>query len=152
MSSLFTDTIRKTGGTLGTDIRIKNTSVYESDGGTSVTQNLVQGLIKVWVNFQGDASSISPRDSLNVGSLTDNGTGNYTVTYSNNMSNSGYCVVATSRDGGGYNDVMNVNSCTDSTFSSSQVELFCTNTNSDGSGNANDTNAPLWAVAHGDLA
>ena len=90
MSSLFTDTIRKTGGTLGTDIRIKNTSVYESDGGTSVTQNLVQGLAKLWVNFQGDASSISPRDSLNVGSLTDNGTGNYTVTYSNNMGNTNY--------------------------------------------------------------
>ncbi len=40
MSEIFVDTIRKTGGSLGTDIRIKNTSVYESDGGTSVTQNI----------------------------------------------------------------------------------------------------------------
>ena len=56
MSSLFTDTIRKTGGTLGTDIRIKNTSVYESDGGTSVTQNLVQGLAKVWCNMNASSS------------------------------------------------------------------------------------------------
>ena len=39
MSEIFVDTIRKTGGSLGTDIRVKNTSVYESDGGTSVTQN-----------------------------------------------------------------------------------------------------------------
>ena len=47
MSEIFVDTIRKTGGTLGTDIRIKNTSVYESDGGTSVTQNLVKAVSKV---------------------------------------------------------------------------------------------------------
>ena len=51
MSEIFVDTIRKTGGTAGTDIRIKNTSVYESDGGTSVTQNLVQGLVKSWCKF-----------------------------------------------------------------------------------------------------
>ena len=56
MSEIFVDTIRKTGGSLGTDIRVKNTSVYESDGGTSVTQNMVQSLqafymhwsIKMW--------------------------------------------------------------------------------------------------------
>ena len=150
MSSLFTDTIRKTGGTLGTDIRIKNTSVYESDGGTSVTQNMVQGMSKWWCSVTQSGNSV--HDSFNVSGTTDTGTGRTQYGYTNNMSNSGYCVVATSRDGGGYNDVMNVNSCTDSTFSSSQVELFCTNTNSDGSGNANDTNAPLWAVAHGDLA
>ena len=150
MRSLFTDSIRKTGGTLGTDIRIKNTSVYESDGGTSVTQNMVQGMSKWWCSVTQSGNSV--HDSLNVSGTTDTGTGRTQYGYTNNMSNSGYCVVATSRDGGGYNDVMNVNSCTDSTFSSSQVELFCTNTNSDGSGNANDTNAPLWAVAHGDLA
>ena len=44
MSTLLTDTIRKTGGSLGVDIRVKNNSVYESDGGTSVTQNMVQSL------------------------------------------------------------------------------------------------------------
>ena len=150
MSEIFVDTIRKTGGSLGTDIRIKNTSVYESDGGTSVTQNMVQGMSKWWSSVTQSGNSV--HDSLNVSGTTDTGTGRTQYGYTNNMSNSGYCVVATSRDGGGYNDVMNVNSCTDSTFSSSQVELFCTNTNSDGSGNANDTNAPLWAVAHGDLA
>jgi len=90
MSEIFVDTIRKTGGSLGTDIRIKNTSVYESDGGTSVTQNLVQGLAKCWVQFDGTAGSISPDDSLNVASLTDSATGNYSVNYSNNMNNADY--------------------------------------------------------------
>ena len=94
MSSLFTDTIRKTGGTLGTDIRFKNTSVYESDGGTSVTQNLVQGLAKCWVKF--DPSSLSGTgttgvgDSFNLTSMTDNGAGNHTITINNNMSSANY--------------------------------------------------------------
>ena len=72
MSNIYVDTIRKTGGSLGTDIRIKNTSVYESDGGTSVTQNMVQGLIKVWNNFDGTASGAASADSFNVSGMTDN--------------------------------------------------------------------------------
>ena len=47
MSTLLADTIRKTGGTAGVDIRVKNNSVYETDGGTSVTQNMVQSLLQV---------------------------------------------------------------------------------------------------------
>ena len=82
MSSLFTDTIRKTGGSLGTDIRIKNTSVYESDGGTSVTQNLVQGINKAWVNFNG-TGTIATRDSFNVASLVDDSTGDYQINFTN---------------------------------------------------------------------
>ena len=86
MSNLYVDTIRKTGGSLGTDIRIKNTSVYESDGGTSLTQNLVQGLLKGWCNFT-MVSSHSYRDSFNCGTLTDNGTGSATVNLTNPFSN-----------------------------------------------------------------
>jgi|TARA_Y100000114_G_scaffold107954_1_gene101300 hypothetical protein len=90
MSTLLADTIRKTGGTAGVDIRVKNTSVYESDGGTSVTQNIVQSLGKSWVNWNG-TSTVAVRDSLNHSSLTDNGTGDYTVTISSAMSNASYC-------------------------------------------------------------
>ena len=86
MSEIFVDTIRKTGGSLGTDIRIKNTSVYESDGGTSVTQNLVQGVLKGWCNFT-MVSSTAYRDSFNCGTLTDNGTGSATVNLTNPFSN-----------------------------------------------------------------
>ena len=86
MSEIFVDTIRKTGGTLGTDIRIKNTSVYESDGGTSVTQNLVQGVLKGWCNFT-MVSSTAYRDSFNCGTLTDNGTGSATINLTNPFSN-----------------------------------------------------------------
>ena len=84
MSEIFVDTIRKTGGSLGTDIRIKNTSVYESDGGTSVTQNTVQSLVKTWaIN---DHTSTSVLDSFNQSSITDTTTGILTWDVTNNFS------------------------------------------------------------------
>ena len=92
MSTLLTDTIRKTGGSLGVDIRVKNTSVYESDGGTSVTQNIVQGLAKLWSVW--DSSNGSSKDSFNSASLTDNATGRWTNNFTNNMGNVNYSVTA----------------------------------------------------------
>lgn len=88
MSQVNADTIRKSDGSLGTDIRIKNTSVYESDGGTSVTQNIVQGLTKVWHHGSQDGTTLE--DSFNVGSMTDTGTGRQTVNLTNNMANVNY--------------------------------------------------------------
>ena len=90
MSQVNTDTLRHSGGTLGTDVRIKNTSVYESDSGTSPTQNLVQGLCKAWI-MQEDGTTV--HDSLNQASLTDNGTGDYTITFTNNMNNAVFPVL-----------------------------------------------------------
>jgi len=54
-----------------------------SDGTTTVgTSYVVNGSAKAWVNFNG-TGTIATRDSFNVASLTDNGTGNYTVNFSN---------------------------------------------------------------------
>ena len=92
MSQVNTDTLRHSGGTLGTDVRIKNTSVYESDSGTSPTQNLVQGLCKAWI-MQEDGTTV--HDSFNQASLTDNGTGDYRVTLTNNMNNALFCSFTT---------------------------------------------------------
>ena len=52
-----------------------------SEGG-AVTFQLQQGLAKTWVNFSG-SGTIATRTSFNVSSLTDNGTGDYTVNFSN---------------------------------------------------------------------
>ena len=67
---------------------VGSNAVITSEGG-AVTSNLVQGLAKEWVNFNG-AGTIATRDSLNVASLTDNGTGDYTVTYSSAFSSNNY--------------------------------------------------------------
>ncbi len=97
MSQINVDTIRKSDGSLGTDIRVKNTSVYESDGGTSVTQNLVQGLAKAWCKFNG-TSTLTVNDSFNISSVTDVGTGNYSPQINNNMVNEHFCAHATKRN------------------------------------------------------
>jgi hypothetical protein len=64
-----------------------------SEGGAA-TQSLQQGLAKAWVNFNG-TGTIATRDSLNTSSLTDNATGDYTVTISNALSNANYSFVGT---------------------------------------------------------
>jgi len=67
-------------------------SIAVTGEGNSTTTNLQQGLVKAWLNLDGD-STASIIDNLNVGSLTDNGTGNFTVTYTNNMGNTTCAVV-----------------------------------------------------------
>ena len=46
----------------------------------------VSGIAAAWVNFDGTGTA-AIRDSMNVASLTDNGTGDYTVNFSNSMAN-----------------------------------------------------------------
>lgn len=61
-----------------------------SEGG-SATMQLQQGLVKVWLNFN-MLGTPSVRDSLNHSSITDNGTGDFTLTRTNNMNNDDYSV------------------------------------------------------------
>ena len=89
MSTVLANTITAVGGG-GSTVKVNNDSTYISDGGAVTDSNLVQGLAKVWVQFDGQASGAASRDSFNVGSMTDSGTGNYVVNFSNNMSNNDY--------------------------------------------------------------
>ena len=58
-------------------------------GEGSATTNLQQGLIKFWINMDGQ-STISTRDSLNISGVTDVGEGQYTPAYTNVMGNANY--------------------------------------------------------------
>ena len=93
-SQLNVDTIVDKAGSGGTNVKVGNTSTYVSDGG-GATQNTVQGLIKVW--FYKEENGASLGDSFNVSSLTDTGTGDFTVVFANDFSNSKF--------GSGSNDV-----------------------------------------------
>jgi len=65
-----------------------------TDGTDTVeTGYVVNGSAKAWVNFDGE-STAAIRDSFNSSSLSDNGVGNYTVTFTNSMSNSSYSAPA----------------------------------------------------------
>ena len=58
----------------------------KSEGGAATT-SLRQGLAKNWCSFDGTAGSLSFEDSFNSSTLVDNGTGNYSVNFTNAMSN-----------------------------------------------------------------
>lgn len=63
----------------------------------------VPGAAKAWVDFNGktgtlNQSNVTIRGSYNVSSVTDNGTGDYTVNFSNNMTDTNYCVSGTVAD------------------------------------------------------
>ncbi len=99
-SQLNVDTIVDKAGSGGTNVKVGNTSTYVADGG-SATQNLVQAVSKAWVNFDGASSNIPINDSFNVSGNTDNGTGDYTITYSNAMANGSYSLAGVGQAGGG---------------------------------------------------
>lgn len=48
-----------------------------------------KGVAKAWVNFNG-TGTVAIRDSFNVSSITDNGTGDYDINFTNNMANVDY--------------------------------------------------------------
>ena len=50
------------------------------------------GLAKAWVNFNG-TSTVAIRASYNVSSITDNGTGDYTVNFTTAFADANYCPV-----------------------------------------------------------
>ena len=54
----------------------------------------VSGVAAAWVNFNG-TGTVAIRDSLNVGSVTDNGNGDYSVNFTNNMANANYMITGT---------------------------------------------------------
>ena len=66
--------------------------IEHSTAGSVDTQYVVNGSAKAWVNFNGTASGAASRDSFNVSSMTDNSTGNHTVTNTNALSDSNYSV------------------------------------------------------------
>ena len=69
---------------------------------------------RAWVNFNG-TGTVAIRDSGNVSSITDNGTGDYTVNFTTAMSDANYAVNATGKWGSGnegevtvYNDTTTI--------------------------------------------
>ena len=67
---------------------IQNTSAAHD----STPEQLARGRVKTWVNFDMNAGSIT--DSFGVSSITDDGTGLFTITYSSAFSNTNYCILS----------------------------------------------------------
>ncbi len=64
---------------------IRGSDNFDTAGGNAV---------KAWVNFNG-TGTVAIRASYNVSSITDNGTGDYTVNFTTAMTDANYAVIAT---------------------------------------------------------
>jgi len=92
----------------------------------------VPGTAKAWVNFNG-TGTVAIRASYNVSSITDNGTGQYTVNFTTAMPDTNYATV-----GSGYTQSAGLPAFTDAiraiiaysnNSSSCRIQLYRTNAN-----------------------
>ena len=92
--------------------------------------NVIQGSAKAWVNFNG-TGTVAIRASYNVSSITDNGTGDYTINFTNALPDANYCIVT---NGGGPNvssgtttagTVFQINATGSSPFFQAQTTTSC---------------------------
>ena len=125
-SQLKVDTI--TGVTTAGDVTV-------TDG--SVTMKLQDGLAVAGVNH--DLTNTTIRESFNVSSVTDNGTGNQTVNLSNNMNGSATAIYLGQNGYGGNGEIFG-----------DDADSY-TQRNRDSSNNLQDT-TQMYSTVHGDLA
>jgi len=72
--------------------KIKADTLEHSTAGSLDTKFVVNGSAKAWIHFNGTASGAAANDSLNLSSMTDNGTADYTSAWSSVFSNAFYSV------------------------------------------------------------
>ena len=147
MSTIKVDTYLTRGGASEIAIdKLKGASSASSisvvgEGGTTTT-NLQQGLVKAWVNH--DQATVS--DSHNVGSVTDNGSGDYGTNFTNNMGNANYSAGGLGvHDAGSYTRIQTYDH--DDPFTTSQGTI-----NMQDAGGTQGDAEPVCTIYIGDLA
>jgi hypothetical protein len=74
---------------------VKTTTLSTLDGTYTVpAETLARGACRAWCNFNG-TGTVAIRASFNVSSITDNGTGDYTVNFTTAMVDADYSAIAT---------------------------------------------------------
>ena len=103
---------------------LKVNNIQTAAGGSNSTpEQIQQGRAKAWVNFNG-TGTVAIRDSFNVSSITDVGTGRYGVNINNAMANANYSVCVTdAHDQGVYLVMGNVRVRSDVTITTSYVQV-----------------------------
>jgi hypothetical protein len=116
----------------------------EIKGEGTNTTNLQQGLAKAWVNFN---SSTTARDSFNISTLDDDGTGDYTAHFTTAFSNDDFSV-STGGANGSASATAYCLSVFDYSTSSVEMESFAVSAASVAKADRSMNNMK----AHGDLA
>ena len=151
MSNLLVQNIKHTNNTTSMAIDTSGQVTIRGEG-SATTTNLQQGLAKSWVNLDGTATDAGTdldgvRDSFNVASVVDVGTGHSTVSFSNNMSNDDFAITATNSYDGLGSFVCFDSTASDEIPSTSVYSLTIINRNG-----SSEDEAHVFGAIHGDLA
>lgn len=75
---------------------LRLTTISNQSGSATVpSETVINGSAKAWVNFNG-TGTVAIRASFNVSSITDNGTGDYTVNFTNALTDANYVITYSS--------------------------------------------------------
>ena len=73
-------------------------TIQDGAGNSTSMDNAIYGSAKAWVNFNGTVTTPSTiRASYNVSSVTRNGTGDYTINFTNALTDANYAATCSSR-------------------------------------------------------
>ena len=117
-------------------------SILVTGEGGSTTTNLQQGLAKVWSN----QTTGTANDSHNSSGITDNGTGDFSVNFSNAMSSANYSSTLGGADANS-NSALIVATNNGGGYATGSINYFVVNEDS----GATDY-GPTCCTVHGDLA
>jgi len=111
--------------TCANDLSVDNDLKIDSGFGSTTT---VYG-VRAWIKFDGEGT-VAINGSANISALTDNGTGDYTVTFSNAMPDTNYAAVGMASSNGGNGAIaINTSSHTPLLYSTTQCRFCNSNTN-----------------------
>jgi len=126
---------------MASELRV--TTIANNAGSESVgTTYVVNGSAKAWCYISSSGTVVS--DSLNIGSVTDNGTGSYQPNFSSNMNNSNYNhAITTGQHATSHNCSTDASNAATSSF-----RIRCANSGE----SATQDHANTYGLIHGDLA
>lgn len=102
-------------------------TLQNAAGSKSVpVDTVVDGSAKAWVNFNG-TGTVAIRAAFNVTSITDNGSGDYTVNFTTAMADANYAVLATGGDSAANYNVIHTSSTTAPTAAAVRIQSVTQN-------------------------
>lgn len=111
-------------GTVVVDAIKSSTTGAPTFQNTSGTE--IGTLCRAWVNFNG-TGTVAIRASFNVSSITDDGTGDYTVNFTTAMPDANYCVTGAAQSGAGLSVVIDAANTAASPLTTSAAPIRATN-------------------------
>ena len=125
-------------------------AVIKTENGATTT-SVQSGLAKQWANFDPNTSN-TITNSLNVASLSDNGTGDYALNNSSNFDDGFFVRIAGTAKAGGSPSGTNYTTGFSTESTSASTLGVCTVGNGGGSGPSAVEYDQTYGIGHGDLA